>query len=141
MANYSPAALTPSRIASDGQIGTDFLKLRLRELGAASRRTRSPSRHCKDGTSREQGREIELHFVDKPGIESLAQHVPAAFDQHTGDLPPAQIGQNLSERFPSINQSPARELIGKKMRRARQFAGARKNDAPRLARPSNSSRR
>jgi hypothetical protein len=75
-----------------------------------------------------------LDLVHQPGVESLAQHISAAFDQHTGDLPPTQIGQNLPERFVSVNQGAGREPIGKKMRISRQFSGARKNDTPRLAR-------
>ena len=82
-------------------------------MRACGRRRRAFSANRWDRTTREQRREIKFDFVDKTGVEGLAEHVSATFKQYTRDLSTTEIGQDAFERPPTVNQSALGETVGK----------------------------
>ena len=129
--NYS-ILLRPARIPRNEQIGAELLMVDLSQASALQCGGRPLPCHRRNGASRHDCRNIELHAIYEPSVKGLAQNLTTAFNQHTRDLTATQLTEHIGKRFFSKDQCPLRESIGEKLRQPREFSRTRKDDSPRL---------
>src|SRR5436190_9322577 len=131
---YSGAGRVVSRVSDKRDVVTDSLILNAAHAGSALRRICARSGECDRRAAGESWGEVDLDLVDQALIQSLAENVATAFDQHTRDFVRSEFAEQIAQADVAINSGKFCEAIGENAGRGRQLPRTRDDNAPRLFR-------
>src|SRR5437762_7449891 len=131
---YSGARRFIGWVSDKRDVVADSLILNAVHAGSALRRICARSGECDRRAAGESWGDVDLDLVDQALIQSLAENVATAFDQHARDFVRSEFAEQIAQANVAINSGKFREAIGENAGRARQLPRTRDDYAPRLFR-------